>query len=261
MQQSNGYIIGFSVALTIVLGTLLASAAVMLKERQDIAKKLDTKKQILAAVMSVEGKDQATLQEAYSSRIKGMVVDFNGQMVNTNQEGKQIAAENIGEFALSVDIKKQYKMAPEERLYPVFKYMSESNPDKVEAYILPLFGNGLWDNIWGYLAVQQGSGSGWDTIKGVSFDHKGETPGLGARITTLEVQQRFQGKELFNDQNEFAVMMMKGENNGVEEHPHKVDGMSGATITANGVNDMMEAYVGHYKAFLEGLSTEQQAAL
>jgi Na+-transporting NADH:ubiquinone oxidoreductase subunit C len=95
----------------------------------------------------------------------------------------------------------------------------------------------------------------------VSFDHKGETPGLGARITSLEIQQRYKGKRLFDESGAFAVQMLKGESNGVENHPHHVDGMSGATITGNGVNDMMKAYVGHYKAFLDGLASSAQAAL
>lgn len=263
MQQSNGYIIGFSVALTIVLGTLLASAAVMLKERQDIAKLLDNKKQILSAVMPVDGLSEQELQKAYETRIKGMVVDFNGQQVFENRAGQKVERENAGQFALAVNTKKEYKRSPADRLYPVFKYMSEDNPDKVEAYILPLYGNGLWDNIWGYLAVEQKSDKSWDTIKGVSFDHKGETPGLGARITTKEVQNRYKGKKLFDESGNFAVRMLKGENNGVEDHPHKVDGMSGATITANGVNDMMESYVGHYKEFLKNLQggTQQAVAL
>lgn len=264
MQQSNTYIIAFSVGLTIVLGSLLSIAAVSLKERQDISKKLDTKKQILSAVMSIEGMTKSELQEAYDKRIKGMVIDFNGQEVTTDRANKAVKPEGIGEFALTVDIKKEYKnYKPDERIYPVFRYMNEANPDKVDAYILPLFGNGLWDNIWGYLALEQNPSSdqkSWDLIKGVSFDHKGETPGLGARITDLEVQERFQGKELYNDKGDFAVEMLKGENNGVDEHPYHVDGMSGATITARGVNDMIEAYVGHYKTFLDGLAKGSQAS-
>ena len=263
MQQSNTYIIAFSVGLTVILGSLLALAAVSLKERQDISKKLDTKKQILSAVMSIEGMTSEQLEEAYSSRIKGIVIDFNGQEVMTNRAGKTVKAENVGEFALAVDIKKEYKQyKPEDRLYPVFKYVNESNPDKIDAYILPLFGNGLWDNIWGYLALEQNPSSpnkAWELVKGVSFDHKGETPGLGARITTLEVQDRFKGKQLFDKEGQFAVEMLKGENNGVADDPYKVDGMSGATITARGVNDMMEAYVGHYKTFLDGLAKGTQS--
>ena len=142
-------------------------------------------------------------------------------------------------------IEKNYKKSAEDRLYPVFKYSSESE----ESYILPVFGAGLWDAIWGFVALAPDL----ETIQGVSFDHRGETPGLGARITSDEVQSRYRGKELYNDQGELvSVTMVKSENTPESAlGPHKVDGMAGATLTANGVNAMIENYIGYYQNYFE----------
>jgi len=235
MKQSNAYVIGFSVACTIILGAMLSLAAVGLQEKQAIARDLDTKKQILGAVMILkEGDDVAAI---YSKRIKSFVVDANGD-------------KKEGVVAEKVDIGRNYKMSPEAREYPVFEFVAEANPSEVESYILPVYGNGLWDRIWGYLAVA----GDLNTIKGIVFDHKAETPGLGARISDKEIQQRYVNKKLYDDKGAFvSVTMLKSEKgNMIDEH--KVDGMSGATMTANGVNRMLKAYVSHYQPYLDKIA-------
>ena len=75
---------------------------------------------------------------------------------------------------------------------PVYVVGKKDNPSEVESFVLPTYGNGLWDNIWAYVAIDGDA----ETIEGIVFDHKGETPGLGARITDAEVQERFVGKKL-----------------------------------------------------------------
>jgi len=235
VQQSNGYIIGFAFALTIILGGLLSGAAVSLKPAQKEAIALDTRKQILSAVMETKGVDKRELSKEYDKKVKSMVVEFEGKVVE-------------GEVAEKVDIRKEYKKKPEARLYPVFMY-SEAGTDKVDAYILPTYGLGLWDNIWGFLAVKPDL----NTVAGYSMDHKGETPGLGARITDASVQNRYKGQKLFNDNGDLvSVSMIKGEGNPNLDQ-HTIDGMSGATITGDGVNKMLENYVGYYKNYFAKL--------
>ncbi len=245
MQQSNGYIIGFAAVTTIILGGLLSMAAVFLKEPQQKAKELDTKSQILNAVTRVE-KGVDDVEGIYAKRIRSFVVDANGDKV----EG-DVIAENV-------DIKKEFKKLAAERKYPVFRYVSETNENETEAYILPVFGNGLWDNIWGYLALSKD----FEIIQGVVFDHKGETPGLGARITDAEIQERYKGKKVFKDDNGEkiveSVTMLKAEK-GNQPTDYEVDGMSGATMTANGVNDMLKKYLEYYKPFFDKTSKPTQA--
>ena len=242
MRQSNLYIILFSVALTVVLGFLLSWTSVQLGPLQKIQVELDTKTKILAAVMDITKEDPVL--DIYKQRIQSLVVDIDGNLIEKDKKGAALIAENV-------NIEKNYKLNPEERQYPVFKFMNEQDTTKVDYYILPLFGNGLWDVIWGYVALE----SDLNTIKGVVYDHKGETPGLGARITEAVVQGRYEGQQIYDlNGGLVSVSMLKGENNG-QLDKHHVDGMSGATITANGVNKMLKDYLNYYQAYLKKIAS------
>lgn len=239
MRQSNGYIIGFAAVLTIVLGGLLSLAAVMLKPLQKREAELETMKQILSAVMDVEGQEKEALAEIYKNRIRTYVVDPKGEKLGEDAWGASRVED--------IDISKEYKLRntdPERMKLPMFEFLAENGED-VEAYILPVYGYGLWNNIWGYIALDQDL----NTLKGVTFDHVGETPGLGARITDKEVKDRYIGKKLRDEDGTLrSVTMIKGEGNpNIDDWT--VDGMSGATITGNGVNDMVSSYVGYYDEY------------
>jgi len=237
VQQSNAYIIAFATGLTIVLGGLLSITAVSLKERQQKEIELDTRKQILSSVMNIEGKSKQELSEIYDARISSITINFDGEVIE-------------GVVAEKVKVDKQYKVKAEDRQYPVYKFMSESDPNKLEAVIVPVYGFGLWDYIWGYVALKEDL----NTIQGVSFDHKAETPGLGARITDLEIQERYKGKNIYNNSGELvSVNMLKGENNPNKDINHEIDGMSGATITGNGVNAMLKNYLTSYESYFKKL--------
>ncbi|WP_436515684.1 NADH:ubiquinone reductase (Na(+)-transporting) subunit C [Ekhidna sp. To15] len=249
MRQSNLYVILFAIGLTVVFGGALSLTSVGLKPLQDKQVELDTKKKILGAVMDISTiEDPNEILRIYSEKVKSMVVDINGNEVSTDDKGNPIVAEKV-------NIQKNYKLDPQERLYPVFMVMDSNN--EPESYIFPTFGAGLWDWISGYVAF----GNDLNTVKGVAFDHKGETPGLGARITEATVQSRYVGKEIFNDQGELvSITMVKGEGNtGLTEH--QVDGMSGATITGKGVNAMLEKYLECYSAFIQKTKSEKTASL
>ena len=247
MQQSNTYVIVFSAVLTIVLGVLLSGTSQVLGPLQKEAMALDKKKQILGAVMSAEevGKmSPEQVNEFYGKRISATVVDLAGNPV-------------AGVQAEMVEVAKDYKKPASERHYPVFTFHAEGNPDQVQSYIFPLYGAGLWDAIWGYLALN----TDMNTIGGITLAHASETPGLGARITETGVQARYVGKKIFDESGEFiTVAMQKGEGKDYANDAHKVDGMSGATITGVGVNNMLKAYMGHYEAFIKSKSSSQALA-
>lgn len=252
MQQSNAYIITFSVILTVVLGLLLSGTSQVLGPMQKEAIALDTKKQILGAVIPVEEIGAMKPQEInayYESHISSTVVDIEGKEV-TEQAGVAVTAE-------SVDIAKNYKKPADQRLYPVFKYHDEGSPEQVKSYIFPLYGAGLWDAIWGYIALD----TDMNTIGGITLAHAGETPGLGARITEPEVQSRYEGKTIYDESGTLVgVEMQKGEGKDYSDSPHQVDGMSGATITGKGVNNMLKNYLGHYQAYIESQKSPSAVA-
>src|SRR5690606_33468103 len=111
----------------------------------------------------------------------------------------------------------------------------------------------------GYVAIDPS----FETIVGVTFDHKSETPGLGQRIATPEIQERFIGKKIYDEQgNLVSVQMMKGEHGGgassveyYNNNPHAVDGMSGATLTGKGVNQMLKDYLKAYESYFVKLKS------
>lgn len=238
MRQSNGYIILFTAIMTIVVGGLLSFTSQVLAPRQKISVELDTKTQILGAVQELkEGDDILTI---YKERIKSLAVDIDGNEITANLKGGPMIAEEV-------NILKNYKKDPKDRTYPVFMYMNEQDSTKVDAYILPLYGAGLWDKIWGFAAVD----GNYETIVGVAFDHKQETPGLGARIKDKEITQRYVGKKIFDATGVLAsISMVKGEGNS-NLTEHEVDGMSGATLTGKGVNAMMEQYLTSYQEYFK----------
>jgi Na+-transporting NADH:ubiquinone oxidoreductase subunit C len=247
VQQSNAYIITFSVILTVVLGLLLSGTSQLLGPMQKEAIALDQKKQILGAVIPGDEIDAMTPQQVndyYGSHIASTVVDVNG---------KEITGVN----AEAVDVAKNYKKPVEERQFPVYIFHEEGNVAAVNSYIFPLYGAGLWDAIWGYLALD----TDMNTVGGITLAHAGETPGLGARITEPGVQARFEGKEIFNESGELvAIQMQKGEGKDYSSNPHQVDGMSGATITGNGVNNMLKNYLGYYQAYIESKKSSTAVA-
>nr|WP_222718615.1 NADH:ubiquinone reductase (Na(+)-transporting) subunit C [Algoriphagus sp. AK58] len=233
--------------MTIVLGLLLSGTSQVLGPLQQEAIALDKKKQILGAVIDAAEIDKMTPQqinEFYASRISSTVVDISGKEIS-------------GVEAEKVEIAKDYKKPADKRQYPVFMFHAEGKPEAIESYIFPLYGAGLWDAIWGYIALE----TDMNTIGGITLAHASETPGLGARITEGEVQARYVGKKIFDDSGALvAVQMQKGEGKDYSSDLHKVDGMSGATITGNGVNNMLKAYLGHYEAYIKSKSSNQAVA-
>lgn len=233
MRQSNSYIVIYSAILTIVCGGLLALAAEGLKEKQQYNIDMEQKKNILSTVITLD--EGADVNALYSKRVKAFVVDFEGN-VKDGIEPKD------------VNLAVEYKKAPADRLLPVYEFKGESDPNKTEYVVLPVFGYGLWNNIWGFVALK----ADFNTIQGVKFQHAGETPGLGARIESdQDVQDRYKDKTIYDEGKLVSVSMMKGEGLDYSDDPHRVDGMSGATLTAKGVNNMLKDYLASYENYIK----------
>jgi Na+-transporting NADH:ubiquinone oxidoreductase subunit C len=233
VRQSNLYILTYASVLTIVCGGLLAFAAEGLKEKQQFNIDMEQKKNILSTVITVE--EGVDINDLYSKRVKAFVVDFQGSV----KEGMQ---------PKDVNLAAEYKKPADQRLLPVYEFKNETDSAKTDYVVLPVYGYGLWNSIWGFVALK----SDLNTIQGVKFAHAGETPGLGARIESdEEVQNRYKGKTIFDQDKLVSVTMMKGEGNDYSSNPHRVDGMSGATLTAKGVNNMLVDYFQAYLNYIK----------
>lgn len=233
MRQSNLYILLYAGALTIVCGGLLALASEGLKEKQQFNIDMEQKKNILSTVIAVE--EGVDINSLYSQKVRAFVVDFEGN----KKEGMK---------PTDVNLAAEYKKTSKDRLLPVYEFKNEADSTKTDYVVLPVYGYGLWNNIWGFVALK----SDLNTIQGVKFQHAAETPGLGARIESdQEVQDRYKGKTIYENDKLVSVTMMKGEGSDYSKKPHQVDGMSGATLTGKGVNNMLKEYFTAYENYLK----------
>ena len=241
MRQSNGYIILFTVVLTVVCAGALAGVFEGLKGEHKIQEALDKKKQILSAVIDIEGMKGKEVDVEYTSSIEAISVNSKGEILS------DINAEKVNVMKMFKEKNVSLKV------FPVFIYTKGDQ----KAYILPVYGNGLWDAVWGFVALD----GDMNTIKGVSFGHKGETPGLGARITDKPVRDRFIGKQIFDADGTLAgVTFQKGEKIDYTGQNHKVDGLAGASMTTNGVNSMLTAYFTSYEPYFKKTLAAASAA-
>ena len=215
--NSDIYAILYSVVVVVIVAFLLAGVSSALKPKQDANVELDKKKQILA---SLNIKDQADAASVYANVIKAdPIINAEGNVV-AQEGGFAVANEEVNDANLPL-------------------YLAEV--DGAKKYIIPMTGNGLWGGIWGYLALNDDC----NTIYGVYFSHASETPGLGAEIASDKFQSRFPGREVYRDGNVALTVVKKVTDDAVE-----VNAISGATITCNGVNDMLQRKLAPYKAYL-----------
>ncbi|WP_130735322.1 NADH:ubiquinone reductase (Na(+)-transporting) subunit C [Flavobacterium sp. J27] len=233
--DSNIYTIVFAVILVVVVGSLLAFFANATKDMRVNNDKVKTQLDILSSI-GVEA-TRANATEMFNQYIKKQFV-VEGTTPTENSE------------AYLIDIKKEQNAAKEgktQRL-PIF----EAEKDGKTIYIVPVRGNGLWDSIWGYVALNDDLKS----IYGVFFDHKGETPGLGANITEPFFKDDFKGEMIYDKAGNFkavATSKSNGDPNNTDKTDNEVDAISGATITGNGVTAMLKKDLSLYLPYFETL--------
>ena len=218
--NKNSYTFIYASVMVIIVAFLLAFVSSVLKPIQQKNVELDKKKQVLAALNIFEKDAEA----AYATYVKAdQLLAADGSVVAENGgfavENSAVNAENLPLYVCEVEGETKY--------------------------VLPLYGAGLWGPIWGYVALNADK----ETIYGVYFSHAGETPGLGAEITNRDkFQVPFIGKKALNADNEVVISVVK---NGKVQNPEtEVDGISGGTITSQGVDAMLKSSIGLYKAFL-----------
>lgn len=232
--NSNLYTYMYAAIITVISAVLLAVSAEGLKPAQEANILLEKKMNVLNAVR-FKSTDRNTIEDSYKKYITPVVVDSKGEVV----QGRQ---------AFDIVLKDEAKKALSERSLPLYIYTGD---DGKKYYIFPMFGAGLWGPVWGFISVE---GTDFNTIYGSFFDHKGETPGLGAEIAADFFQASFFGKKLFDKQQKFVSVrvMKKGTSLGIaDEQDHRVDGISGGTITSNAVDEMILKNLEQYLLFFE----------
>ena len=240
-----------AILLCLVCSIIVAGAAVSLKPMQEANKLLDKKKNILAAAgLMEEGKSVDELFEQITTRIVNLE---EGRFV-TDAELQEIEAAGLIKKS-SFEQRKSSKMsgfsralggdedtASIKRLEKYAEVYLIKQGDSIEKIILPVHGYGLWSTLYGFIALK----GDMDTIVGLGFYSHTETPGLGGEVDNPKWKALWQGKEAFDDQGNIAITVIKG--TAPAGSLHEVDGLSGATLTSQGVNNLVRFWISD-KAF------------
>lgn len=228
--NSNSYTIVYAAVLVVIVAFLLAFVFQALRPAQEANVALDKQKQILYS-LNIRGlQDQAAAAKYKEVVNADEIIDANGNVVDKGSKGGTAAG-----FKLNSGDFKAGKLAV---------YVCSVNGQT--KYVIPVYGMGLWGPISGYIALNDDK----STIYGAYFNHESETAGLGAEIKDNQKwQEQFQGKKLFKgaDRNAIAISVLKKRDS---NDPNSVDAVTGATLTSNGVTDMLHDCLGQYIKFL-----------
>jgi len=243
--ESTNYTLGFVFVLTAFVALVLTILFSGWKEKSEENEAIFNKRAILEAVGT-------KLDKPVSSLADREVLDiFNNQIqqVALDSKGDEIAKDAIVNSGYKsgkpedINMKNELRKPSEKRVLPMYIF----GKGKDKTYILSLRGNGLWDEIWGYVALN----NDFNTVAGVAFDHKGETPGMGAEIKdNANFKKQFIGKKIFDDNgNLVSLKVHKGK--AKVPSPHEVDGITGATLTGNGLSKMLQTGIKNYENYLK----------
>lgn len=223
-RNSNAYIIFYATVMVVLVAAILAITSLSLKDLQNANVMNEKKTAIMQSLSSTE---------AYDEAIDAYAVDAQGDRIES------ITADQALNMLFDLPT------AIKDGTYPVFV---DKQSGRV---VIPVTGKGLWDDIWGYVALE----NDMNTISGVVFAHAGETPGLGAEIATPKFWAQFPGKTIYEGANLVAIDVVKG---GAQGAPHGVDAISGGTKTSIGLQNMLKDCLGNYAAFFESQKSAAQ---
>ena len=231
-RDSNTYTFIFSTLMVFIVASTLAFTASSLKSLQAD----NVRKEKMQNILSTIGiqTDRENAEGLYKNYINGtLALDHLGNIDGTVD-------------AFNIKLNNEIKKPANEQRFPLYK----AKVDNDIYYIVPLRGSGLWDAIWGYIALK----SDINTIQGAVFDHKAETAGLGAEITQQWFMDRFKNEKVFNNSGILVGINVSKTNNDpkdIDKNDHEIDAISGATITGDGVTDMIIERLTHYLPYFD----------
>ncbi len=231
-KQSNTYTFMYAAIMVIIVAALLTFVALKLKPLQKRNVEIEKKQNILKSVNIIATQDNA--EELYAKYVT--------ESFAVNTKGEKIE----GVDAFNIDLSKELIKEDSKKELPV--YVCSKDGERI--MVFPLSGKGLWGPVWGYISLR----GDMNTIYGAIFDHKGETPGLGAEIVSTKFQKPFEGKKIFDESGKLvSIKVIKG---GAGDNTHGVDAVSGGTITSKAVEDMIKDCLATYEVFLKNMITE-----
>jgi Na+-transporting NADH:ubiquinone oxidoreductase subunit C len=237
-----------ALVLSIAFSVVVSTAAVLLRPAQIQNQNLDIKTNILSASgMLPEGASAQEIEETFA-RFEVRLVDLTtGEYVEPSQVGVQDPMKYdmykaASDPALSTNIPSSEDKAGIKRRPNIAKIYTLSENGELQRVVLPIHGYGLWSTLYGFIALEQNL----NTIEGLGFYAHAETPGLGGEVDNPRWKRQWVGKQVYNeDTAEPQIRLVKG---GVDanasEKEHKVDALSGATLTSRGVEQLVNYWMG-----------------
>jgi Na+-transporting NADH:ubiquinone oxidoreductase subunit C len=230
-RESNKYILIFASIMVIIVALALSLVHETLKDTQTGNIEIDKKLQILRSI-NVNAANEAAKVEYDKLITDVFAIDIDGNKTSDSEDE-----------VFAIDMKAELAKPVQERKYPVFTATINGKTK----YIMALAGKGLWGDIWGYVSVNADG----NTIYGADFGHAGETPGLGAEIALPAFGSQFIGKHLFQNEKFYSIAVVKhGKTDSERDY---VDGISGGTLTGNGLDAMLFNSLEGYSVFLKKL--------
>jgi Na+-transporting NADH:ubiquinone oxidoreductase subunit C len=233
-QFSTTRILGFATLTCVICGFFVASAAVALKDRQVKNEELDRKKQVL--VVAGIDLNSGSVDDLFASYIKPTLVD----LVPNGCQGEQ--ADKFDQMKAVKDPTKSHaaqankaKVQTKPNCATVYEVLSKADKS-LESYILPIEGKGLWSTLYGFIAIDKTVAQ----VTGITFYKHAETPGLGGEVDNPKWKASWKGKKPFDDQFNVLLKVVKGKAQGDSQ----IDGLSGATLTSNGVSYLISYWLG-----------------
>lgn len=241
-----------AVSLCIVCSVIVSTAAVVLKPAQEINKTLDRKRNILAAAgMLQEG---VSVEEQFG-QVTPRVVDL-----RTGRFADDVDPDGYDQRKAAKDPSASDRLDAAQDLAKISRrehyalvYLVESDSGEVEKIILPIHGYGLWSTLYGYIALE----SDGNTVAGLGFYEHAETPGLGGEVDNPRWKAFWPGKQVYKD-GEVEIALIKGSVDPASaKAPWQIDGLAGATLTARGVSNLVQFWLGEtgFQPFLNNLKT------
>lgn len=231
--NSNTYTVIYATVLVVVVAAVLAFVSYTLAPAQESNRQNEVRTQLLA---SVGIQDVKNVKEAYDK--------YFTESYLVNSQGEKVEGDA---FAVAMNLKGQNDKIragkSENATLPVFVCTFD---DGSKAQVFAAYGAGLWGPIWGYISVEAAD---MNTVKGAVFDHKGETPGLGAEIAQPWFQENFKGKKIFEGDQFTSIKVVKG--GAPADDPHGVDAITGGTITSRALENTLANWLGIYLPYIQ----------
>ena len=258
--HSTGYTMVFAAIICVVCGILVSSAAVSLLDRQKANAAFDKQKKVLEAAGLIQAKEavtEAQVTELFLN-VESVAVDL-----ETRQEVPDFDLAEYDQLRAAKDPARSIEAPPNNsainRLPKVAQiYKVRNDAGELEMVVLPIEGLGLWGTLYGFLAVEPTTGQ----VKGITYYTHKETPGLGGEVDNPLWKAKWPGRKVYDETGQVAIKVIKGSAGPADADPYRVDGLSGATLTCNGVTNMLDFWMGEhgFGPYLKSLTPAAQKA-